>query len=154
MNIVLIENQFNINNIYFGEPIQNTVMENSKFIKILYSTEDIILNGIQYLLTFKNITKELYFKKIKISYDVNTHNTMIENLDFIEKSILDKYICNKLPKRILAPLFRDGFIKLFPNSENDITSNSNNINHNFILKISGVWENADEYGITYKITFI
>lgn len=154
MNIVLTENQFNINNIYFGEPIQNTVMENSKFIKILYSTEDIILNGIQYLLTFKNITKELYFKKIKISYDVNTHSTMIEKMDFIEKSILEKHVCNKSPKRILASLFKEGFIKLFPNSEDDVTSNSNNIIHHFILKISGVWENADEYGITYKITFI
>ena len=57
MNIVLTDSQYNINNIYYGEPIQNTVMDNSKFIKILYSTEDIILNGIQYLLTFKNITK-------------------------------------------------------------------------------------------------
>jgi len=73
MNIVLTDSQYDINNIYYGEPIQNTVMDNSKFIKILYSTEDIILNGIQYLVTFKNITKELYFKKVKISYDINSH---------------------------------------------------------------------------------
>ena len=43
MNIVLTDSQYNINNIYYGEPIQNTVMDNSKFIKILYSTEDIIM---------------------------------------------------------------------------------------------------------------
>ena len=115
MNIVLTENQFNINNIYFGEPIQNTVIDNSKFIKILYSTEDIILNGMQYLLTLKHVTKELYFKKIKISYDVNSHISMIQNLDLIEKNILDKHRCNKNPKRVLTSLFKEGFIKLFPN---------------------------------------
>ena len=46
MNIVFTNDQFNISNVYFNEPIQNTVMENSKFIKIIYSNELIILNGL------------------------------------------------------------------------------------------------------------
>ena len=150
MNIVLTDLQYNINNIYYGEPIQNTVMDNSKFIKILYSTEDIILNGIQYLLTFKNITKELYFKKVKISYDINSHISLFKRLAEIEQELLEKYVCNKTPKKVLWSLFNEGYIKLFPNTENDINSNNNN----FILKISGIWENTNEYGITYKISFI
>ena len=150
MNIVLTDSQYDINNIYYGEPIQNTVMDNSKFIKILYSTEDIILNGIQYLVTFKNITKELYFKKVKISYDINSHISIFKRLDEIEQNLLEKYICNKTPKKVLWSLFNEGYIKLFPNTENDINSNNNN----FILKISGIWENTFEYGITYKISFI
>ena len=150
MNIVLTDSQYNINNIYYGQPIQNTVMDNSKFIKILYSTEDIILNGIQYLLTFKNITKELYFKKVKISYDINSHISIFKRLDEIEQNILEKYVCNKTPKKVLWFLFNEGYIKLFPNTENDINSSNNN----FILKISGIWENTTEYGITYKISFI
>ena len=36
-------------------------------------------------------------------------------------------------------------MKLFADSN----SNFNN-NMKFILKISGLWENTDEYGITYK----
>ena len=150
MNIVLTDSQYNINNIYYGEPIQNTVMDNSKFIKILYSTEDIILNGIQYLLTFKNITKELYFKKVKISYDNNSHISIFKRLDEIEQKLLEKYDSNKTPKKVLWSLFNEGYIKLFPNTENDINSSNNN----FILKISGIWENETEYGITYKISFI
>ena len=150
MNIVLTDSQYNINNIYYGEPIQNTVMDNSKFIKILYSTEDIILNGIQYLLTFKNITKELYFKKVKISYDTNSHISIFKRLDEIEQKLLEKYHCNKTPKKVLWCLFNEGYIKLFPNTEDDINSSNNN----FILKISGIWENETEYGITYKISFI
>lgn len=150
MNIVLTDSQYNINNIYYGEPIQNTVMDNSKFIKILYSTEDIILNGIQYLLTFKNITKELYFKKVKISYDINSHISIFKRLDEIEQKLLEKYACNKTPKKVLWSIFNEGYIKLFPNTENDINSSNNN----FILKISGIWENATDYGITYKISFI
>ena len=39
MNLVLSTNQFNKRHLYFDEPIQNTIIENSKFIKITYSTE-------------------------------------------------------------------------------------------------------------------
>ena len=47
MNIVntLVDNIYS-DNIYFNEEIENTVIEDSTFIKILYSTKDIIMNGL------------------------------------------------------------------------------------------------------------
>ena len=63
MNIVVTHNQFNNKCIYFNEPIQNTVMDNSKFIKLIYSNENIMLNGIFLLLNLKTLNKETYFKK-------------------------------------------------------------------------------------------
>ena len=63
MNLVLDENNYNINNIFFYEPVKNTVMDDSKFIKILYSNEFITLNGI-----FINFPiKSLLFLAIKSS---------------------------------------------------------------------------------------
>jgi hypothetical protein len=151
MNIVLTHNQFNSNNIYFNEPIQNTVMDNSRFIKLIYSNENIMLNGIFLLLNIKIINKETYFKKIKISYDIsNTINKeILMNIYNIENNILLKYKSTKKPRSILYETLNSGVIKIFPNIDKDI----NNSNSSFILKISGIWEDDKEYGLTYKILF-
>ena len=44
---------FNANYIYFNEPIQNTIINESRFIRILYSTPNIIFNGINILLKIR-----------------------------------------------------------------------------------------------------
>lgn len=151
MNIVVTHNQFNNNNIYFSEPVQNTVMDNSKFIKLIYSNENIMLNGVFLLLNIKTINKETYFKKIKISYDINNNinREILTNIYKIEKNILLKYKCSKNPRYILYDTLNTGVIKIFPNIDNDIY----NSNNSFILKISGIWEDDNEYGLTYKILF-
>ena len=63
MNVVIKEEQFKISNIYYTEPIQNIIMDNSQFIKIVYSNQDIMMSGIFLLVELKHITKESYFKK-------------------------------------------------------------------------------------------
>ena len=149
MNIVFTNDQFNISNVYFNEPIQNTVMENSKFIKIIYSNELIILNGLFLLLNLKNINKDNYFKKIKIQYDFNTNKEVLQQIYEIENNILNKYNTPKNPRKILYETLNTGTIKIFPYNENDLTK----INNFFLLKISGIWEDEYEYGLTYKILF-
>ncbi len=151
MNIVLTHNQFNSNNIYFNEPIQNTVMDNSKFIKLIYSNENIMMNGVFLLLNIKIINKETYFKKIKISYDINNsiNRETLKSIYNIEQNMLLKYKSIKKPRRILYETLNSGVIKIFPNIDKDI----NNSNNSFILKISGIWEDDNEYGLTYKILF-
>ena len=151
MNIVLTHNQFNSNNIYFNEPIQNTVMDNSRFIKLIYSNENIMLNGIFLLLNIKIINKETYFKKIKISYDISNsiNKEILMNIYKIEHNILLKYKSTKKPRSIVYETLNSGVIKIFPNIDKDI----NNSNSSFILKISGIWEDDKEYGLTYKILF-
>ena len=46
MNIVKNINQYNIDNIYFCDPIKNNVMTGGNFIRILCSTSNLVLNGI------------------------------------------------------------------------------------------------------------
>jgi hypothetical protein len=172
MNIVLSESNFNIDNIYFTEPIVNTIMDNSMFIKIIYSNKLITLNGLYLTMDIRVDHSELYFKKIKYTYDLkNSHNhSIINNLYSIESSILDKHTSSNLKtkKYILHDTLKTGMIKIFPNQPNihnnlfntplSTTNNSHNQSNNhkhpseFILKISGIWENDTEYGITYKLS--
>lgn len=177
MNIILSESNFNIDNIYFTEPIVNTIMENSMFVKIIYSNKLITLNGLYLTMDIRVDNSELYFKKIKYTYDLkSSHNqSILNNLYNIESSILDKHACSKskTKKYILHETLKTGTIKIFPNQPNIHnnslnTSLSNTPNHNqltshnqstshkypyeFILKISGIWENETEYGITYKLS--
>ena len=49
MNLVQTIDQYNLNNTYFCEPIKNNVMPNGSFIRIIYSTNIVILNGINLL---------------------------------------------------------------------------------------------------------
>jgi hypothetical protein len=147
MNVVLREDQYNIANIYYSEAIQNIIMENSSFIKLIYSNHNIMTTGLFLLVALKNTTKELYFKKIKITYDINANLTLLNRLYEIETEILEKYNSNKKQKKIIYDTLSGGSIKIFPNADEDIVK----VNNSFILKISGIWENETEYGLTYKL---
>jgi hypothetical protein len=151
MNVVIKEEQFKISNIYYTEPIQNIIMDNSQFIKIVYSNQDIMMSGIFLLVELKHITKESYFKKIKITYDTSLNKNILNRIYEIENQLLQKYnIHKKIQRKIIYDTLINGVIKLFPNNENDL----NNNNNSFILKISGIWENDTEYGLTYKLLCI
>ena len=53
MNIAQQLNQFNIEDILYSEAIKNTVIDNSKFIRIITSNENIIINGIFLYISLK-----------------------------------------------------------------------------------------------------
>jgi len=151
MNVVIKEGQFNLTNVYYTEPIQNIIMDNSQFVKIVYSNEDVMMNGIYLLVDLKHINKESYFKKIKITYDTCLNKNILNRIYEIENQLLQKYNSNKkIQRKIIYDTLNNGVIKLFPNDEKDVISNNNS----FILKISGIWENETEYGLTYKLLCI
>jgi hypothetical protein len=151
MNVVIKEEQFNLTNVYYTEPIQNIIMDNSQFVKIVYSNEYVMMNGIYLLVDLKHITKESYFKKIKITYDTSLNKNILNRIYEIENQLLQKYNSNKkIQRKIIYDTLNNGVIKLFPNDEKDVISNNNS----FILKISGIWENDTEYGLTYKLLCI
>lgn len=143
MNFVKNLNQFNNDNIYFCDPIKNNIMNEGTFIRILYSTQYVVFNGIYLLLQFNDMNIEKYYNKYKCSFNVNTNKELIENIKNIEINILQKInIKNKNPQYKINEILKTGSIKLF----NDVIP-KNNI---FILKISGIWETQTNYGVTYK----
>jgi hypothetical protein len=69
----------------------------------------------------------------------------IKKICNIEKNILDKIgIIGKTPIFKITEQLMSSSIKLFTENLNKCT------NKQFILKMSGIWENEMEYGITYK----
>jgi len=127
MNLVLDKNNYNINNVYFYEPVKNTVMDDSKFIRIIYSDELVILNG-------------LYLK-----LDMNDKN-ISKFLEIVEKNILNKYSINK------NIIYKNKSIKI--KEQLLFLLGKNNLDSKFLLKISGIWETNLTIGLTYKFISI
>ena len=148
MNIVTEINDFNTNNIYFNEPIQNTVIDDSYFIKLIYSNIEMVLNSIYLLIPLNIQSKEIYYKKNKLNFDINNNNNknIINIIKQIEVAILKKYNKTKHIKSQLFDSLSNGNIKSFINEHNTNTTNT----YVIILKISGIWENENEIGLTYK----
>lgn len=146
MNIVTTLDQFSSHSIYFADPIKNTVIPNSNFIRIYYSNKNFTLNGIYILIDLFNTTTEKYYNKYKCQFSPTDNSEVITRLCKIENTILLKNtIAGKTPQCMLSQQLRSGFMKLFAENDSNFPPNMK-----FILKISGLWENINEYGITYK----
>lgn len=150
MNIVKYIEQYNEEYIYFCEPIKNNIMEEGKFIRILYSSPYFILNGIYLYINLIEITTEKYYNKNKCIFNPLVHNELIENIKNIEHNIIKKLnIKNKIPIYKIYEQLKSGNIKIF--NDNNVNKINNN---NFLLKISGIWETETSYGVTYKFSKI
>lgn len=143
MNLVKKIEQYNNDFLFFCEPIKNNVMNEGNFIRILYSSDIMILNGIYLLINLTDITCEKYYNKYKCNFNISNHKEIIESLRIIEEEILKRYKTDKIHSHKIFEQLKSGHIKLF-NDVGNLTSSS------FILKISGIWETQTNYGLTYK----
>lgn len=150
--MIIVKNieQYNDDSIFFGEPIKNNIMNDGNFIRIIYSTNSIVFNGIYLLLTFTDIECEKYYNKFKCSFDTSRHKDIIENIKNIEDKILKIYENeiknrnkNKTIQYKIYEQLKNGNIKIFNEIENKSISN-------FVLKIAGIWETEKHFGLTYK----
>ncbi len=143
MNLVKRIEQYNDECIFFCEPIKNNVMNDGNFIRILYSTKNIILNGIYLQINLTDLICEKYYNKYRCEFNTTNHKDIIDGIKIIEENILKKYKTNKIASHKIYEQIKSGYIKLF----SDI---GNKTNCSFILKISGIWETQSNYGLTYK----
>ena len=144
MNIAKRIDQYDNNSVILCDPIKNNIMSEGNFIRILYSTQNITLNGIYIVITLNNITCEKYFSKYRCFFNMLSHKDLLDKLQIIEENILSKYrTIDKIPQYKIYEQIKNGNIKLF----NDVGNKSV---CSFILKISGIWETQSNYGLTYK----
>lgn len=144
MNIVKRIEQYDKKNIFFCEPIKNNVINEGNFIRILYSTNNVVFNGIYLLITLNDLTCEKYYNKFKCIFNVNTHKDLINDIKIIEEDILK--ICaieEKIPQFKIYEQLKNGNFKVFSDISNKSVCS-------FIMKISGIWETQLNYGLTYK----
>jgi hypothetical protein len=143
MNLVNTIEQYNNNNLFFCDPIKNNIMSEGNFIRILYSTDNTTLNGVYIYVNLHDIVCEKYYNKYKCVFNISNHKEIIDNLKIIEEDMLKKYRTTKTPSYKIYDQIKSGYIKVF----SDVTNRQNN---SFILKISGIWETQNNYGLTYK----
>lgn len=147
MNIVKNLDQYNEDCVYFCDAIKNNIMNYGNFIRIIYSNSLFTLNGIYLLIHINYTTVDKYYNKYKFTFDSNYHKDIIEKIRGIEEGLLKKAnIRNKTPQAKIYEQIKHGIIKVFSHNEK-ITSL-------FLLKIAGIWETDNDYGLTYKITNI
>jgi hypothetical protein len=144
MYVVLDIADFNHNTIFYQDKVKNTVMDNSNFLRVNYSNELFILNGIFIKFNLKIHTIEKSFNKYKCLFDIKHHGELITQFSAIEKHMLDKYNSGRqTPIYRISEQLNNGFLKIFNEAECKETNE-------FILKIYGIWETECDYGLTYK----
>lgn len=127
-------------NIFIMQPIKNTLINHGLFYKLLYSNNLFTLNGIY--IKFK--LDDINFLNGRLFYNMNINNIdIINKLEAIEKFLLEKINIDKnIDKKIYFKIkdqIKSGNIKL------------NIYIPDIILKISGIWENENSIGLSYKI---
>ncbi len=154
MNIVLEPNHFNNNCIFMSEPIKNTIIQNGNFIKIIYSNPKIVMNGIYLKVNFNYIELENKNNKIYLKFDKSKNKDTLNFIDYIENNILEKYISrNKNSNmKLLKDYLNNEFLRIYKNDEKSPIEIKNN-NINLVLKISGIWDDFLNYGITFKFIY-
>lgn len=146
MNIALSMNQYDINNIYYCDSIKNNVVNDGTFIRLIYSTDYFITNGVNISVPFSDVTIEKYYNKYKCTFNVSNNRNNIESIYNIEKEILDKINTkSKIIQTKISDQLKNGNFKIF--SEN--IDKQTNVQL-FILKISGIWETDNYIGLTFK----
>ena len=143
--ITLDVSKYNAENVYFFAPVANNIIANSIFTKMIYSTDSFIMNGIYILLpiTDYNIEKRYNKNVYSFQFDDAVKNRLVS----IEGEMLANYKCsNKTADIKLREHIQDNKVKIsIPMGES-----SAYYKKTLIIKISGIWENAESYGITYK----
>jgi hypothetical protein len=145
MILLLQPNQFTLASVSFLEKKVNMIMDGF-FSKLSYSDECMTMNGL-----FMEIPINILSYSIRniLQFDSNINKDWIYKLSLIEKQIIQYYmfffgVSNKTPLYSLKMQLQNGTIKYYsPLRRSDAVT--------YYIKISGIWENSNEIGITYKI---
>ena len=130
--------------VYFGEPIKNNVVCDGNFIRLLYSSDAIVLNGIYLEVCFSELFLEKHYNKRKCVFSTLNNEGLINKLNDIELNLLNLInLPEKTKHRKLIEQLNSGNIKF-------ISENTQPHKSRLILKISGIWETEHEYGLTFK----
>ena len=150
MNIYFEPDNINEQNIYYIKPIRNKLLDKSYFYKIFYSGKVFTLNSIylRFKLRVRDIKK--IDNKVIIHFNTNDNSDIIEKLKSAEYKILKRNNLNKPIHYSCSDQLYKGVIYInFTSSKECKAYDIRHIN-NIFLKVSGIWENDDSYGISYK----
>ena len=148
MLIALEPKQYKPNSIIFSDRVKNNILSNAYFYRLYYCDDHFTTNGLYIHFTLKNVKIEKYFNKIKCIFNKDKNTTIVNFLKNIEMYIL-QCLPNYMNKHLIYQIdeqLTQNFIKIFSNTECSTILK----NIDILLKISGIWENSGEYGLTFR----
>jgi hypothetical protein len=164
MNIILDNNDFAIENTFFLEKTNNVIIDGF-FSKIIISDEYFTMNGLflELPLTVNECSITNQYNKQIIHFNSNIQNILllIKKISEIENILINYYkkinnTSNKKTNLSLTQQLFNGYFKIyketsfFSNFRGEPKTNGKNAAKKYIIKISGLWENKEEIGVSYK----
>jgi len=154
MFLIIQPKDFNKNFLMLSDKTKNNVMNDGYFYRLYYSDEDCTSKGLFLEFELKQVAIEKYFNKLKCGFNTSYNANIIGFIKSIEKAIIDimpdkqgKYTTFRIEEQL-----QNGFIKIFHN--NTSVSPTKHNSKKLLLKISGIWSSAKEYGVTFRFFFI
>ena len=141
------DTNFEFKYIFLGNTINNRILENGKFTRIYYSTPLCSFNGIYLLLDLNDIRESNLnnTNNNKLLINIESNKIIIDKIKQIEQKILNVInIKNKKQTFNIYNDFLNGNLRL--NYRYNITK--------IILKISGIWETNNTYGLSFKYNYL
>ena len=158
MNVVLDLNDLHEQYICFLETKKNIVID-GYFTKILYSNDIVTMNGIYLFFPLQTIHVDKIINKNIMSFNPTelSNYDLITKISSLEEKIIEYYkFINSNTKRGVYTMntqLMTGRLKLYKETYETYFTNrptSSTSHLKIVLKISGVWENNNEIGLTYK----
>ena len=154
MFLIIQPKDFNKNFLMLSEKTKNNIMNDGYFYRLYYSDEYGTSKGLFLGFELQQVGIEKYFNKLKCGFNVNDNSNIIGFIKAIEKSILDiiPEKQGKYPAYRIEEQLQNGFIKIFYNTNQNTPIKYTSVK--LLLKISGIWTSAKEYGVTFRFFFI
>lgn len=154
MFLIIQPKDFNKNFLMLSEKTKNNIMNDGYFYRLYYSDEYGTSKGLFLGFELQQVGIEKYFNKLKCGFNVNDNSNIIGFIKAIEKSILDiiPEKQGKYPAYRIEEQLQNGFIKIFYNTNQNTPTKYTSVK--LLLKISGIWTSAKEYGVTFRFFFI
>jgi len=154
MNVILNANEIEFDNIQFLDKKNNIIMDGN-FTKLIYSDSHLTVSGlyVYFPIHIKSIFKNTAF------FDIHENSHILNEITDIENIILQHYtgIHKSHPPLTTVSVKKQlalGMIKLnsfTPPQFQDMNHfNLFSCQYDCVIKISGVWENKNTIGMTYK----
>ena len=136
MNIIINLSNFDIKHVFFTDTKNNIMMEGI-FKKIIYSNHCILLNGI-----FIELPKLFTKSSLNSFFELEKH--IIQNYKIL-------YGISKRENFTFQKQFENNNIRIYKERLNLYSKYNTTYTTTYIMKISGIWENSTDFGMTYKI---
>ena len=139
------------NNIFLANEIKNTIINDGVFYKLNYSNHILTLTNLLIKIDIPEYTVFQNYYKYKCVFRAEKYTSFINKIIALENTILRNIWKNttgiyKHANTNVTRLLQTGFFKLaqHPSEQKKMIA----------LKISGIWETDDSYGLTYKFMFL